>query len=123
MYTCIKKTALRRKSIKCKKMNIKNSRRRKITQKIRGGIQKVYISVQPSALGVRGEKEWSNNVITNADKPYVPKLISKISIDNESGYDIDERIAEIVVSIKDSKKLMTPFHRKMITSEIFSKTT
>jgi hypothetical protein len=118
-----KNKILKRKSSKSKKMRKINIRRRKITQKFRGGLQKVYITVQPSALGVRGEREWSDNVIVNADKPYVPKLSSKVFIDNDSGIDIDERIAEIVGSVKDSVKMMTPYHRKMMTSEILSKTT
>jgi hypothetical protein len=118
----IKKVVLKYKSRKNKKRSRKHLKRRRITHKIRGGVQKVYISVQPTALGVRGAKEWSNNVIENADKPFVHRLTSKVLIDNDSGIDIDERIAEIVGSLKDSDSLMAPFHRKMITSEILSKT-
>jgi hypothetical protein len=47
---------------------------------------------------------------------------SKIAI-NHKWIDIDERIAEIVGSVKDSKLLMTPLHRKMITTEVLSRTT
>jgi hypothetical protein len=110
-----------KKSKKNKKNRNQNLIRRR-TQKIRGGLQNVYISVQPTALGVRGAREWSNNEIVNADKPYVPKLTSKVLIDYD-GMDVDERIAEIVGSIKDSDNLMRPLHRKMISAEILSKTT
>lgn len=110
----LKKKTMKKKSSK-RKINMK----KKNTRKIRGGIQKVYISVQPSALGVRGAKEWSNNVIANADKPIVPKLVSKVIVDNDSGIDIDERIAEIIGSLKDSDKLLKPMHGKMLTSTIY----
>jgi hypothetical protein len=88
------------------------------TRKIRGGNQKVYVSIHPSALGVHGDKEWSKNIIINANKPIVSKLVSKLLIENESGIDIDEKIAEIIVSIKDSDKLLKPYYGKMITSKI-----
>jgi hypothetical protein len=116
-----KKTNLKSKSRKAKKRSKKNLRSRKVTKKTHGGLQKVYVLVQPTALGVRGEKEWSRNIIVNADRPLVPKLTSRILIDNDSSIDIDERIAEIVESIKDSDKLIKPLHRKMITTEILSK--
>lgn len=116
-----KKTICKSKRRISKKRSKKNLRRRKVTQKTHGGLQKVYVLVQPTALGVRGEKEWSRNIVVNADRPRVPKLTSRILMDSDSSIDIDERIAEIVGSIKDSDKLIKPLHRKMITTEILSK--
>lgn len=113
-----KKYRKRRKDKKSRKHVRKNVRKNKRTRKIRGGIAKVHVSIHPSALGVRGDKEWSKNIIVNADKPIVPKLVSNLLIENESGIDIDEKIAEIIVSIKDSDKLINPYYGKMITSKI-----
>lgn len=100
----------------------KISRRNKKTRKIRGGIQKVYMSIQPSALGIRGEKEWVENKPNEQKfeivKPIVPKLVSKIFIDNESSVDIDEKLAEIVGSIKYSDSLIKPLYVQMLTSKI-----
>jgi hypothetical protein len=112
-----RKLSKRYRSRKGKKSR-KSNRKHRRTRKIRGGNQKIYVSIHPSALGVHGDKEWSKNIIINADKPIVPKLVSKLLIENQTGIDIDEKIAEIIVSIKDSDKLIKPYYGKMITSKI-----
>lgn len=54
-------------------------------------------------------------------KPVVSKLLSKVSIVNGSSIDIDEKMAEIIESIKNSDKLGRPIHSKMMTSDIIDK--
>jgi hypothetical protein len=131
----------KKKSIKNKKRERKVRRTRRIKRRIRtrkniGGSRQVYLSIQPSALGVRGDKEWNekawiNNVRSQevfsedsvVKKPIVAKLLSKVYIDNEPSVDIDEKIAEIIGSINDSDKLAKPIYGKMLTSEIVVKAT
>jgi hypothetical protein len=53
-----------KRSIKNKKRERKVRRTRRIKRRIRtrkniGGSRQVYLSIQPSALGVRGDKEWN----------------------------------------------------------------
>ncbi len=115
-----------------KKKSVKNKKRERKTRRIKrriktrknvGGSQEVYLTIQPTALGVRSEREWLKNKIENVEKPVVPKLLSKISIINSSSIDIDEKIAEIIESIKNSDKLIKPIHGKMMTSDIMIKKT
>ena len=114
----------KKKSIKNKKRERKTRRtKRKIrTRKNNGGSQEVYLTIQPTALGIRGEREWndlSGNPVLK--RPVVSKLVSKVSIVNGSSIDIDEKMAEIIESIKNSDKLVKPIHGKMMTSEIINK--
>jgi hypothetical protein len=114
----------KKKSIKIKKRERKT---RRIKRRIRprkniGGSQEVYLTIQPTALGIRGEREWnklSGNPVLK--KPIVSKLLSKVSIVNGSSIDIDEKMAEIIESIKNSGKLGRPIHSKMMTSDIIDK--
>ena len=118
-----------KKSIKNSKLERKTRRikRRISTRKNRarkniGGSQEVYLTIQPTALGIRGEREWndlSGNPVLK--RPVVSKLLSKVSIVNGSSIDIDEKMAEIIESIKNSDKLGRPIHSKMMTSEIIDK--
>ena len=50
----------KRKSIKHKKRERKTKiiKRRNRTRKNIGGSQEVYLTIQPTALGVRGDREW-----------------------------------------------------------------
>ena len=118
-----------KKSIKNSKLERKTRRikRRISTRKNRarkniGGSQEVYLTIQPTALGIRGEREW-NDLSGNSvlKRPVVSKLLSKVSIVNGSSIDIDEKMAEIIESIKNSDKLGRPIHSKMMTSEIIDK--
>ena len=52
-----------------KKKSIKNKKRERKTRRIKrrirtrkniGGSQEVYLTIQPSALGIRDEREWKN---------------------------------------------------------------
>ena len=114
----------KKKSIKIKKRERKT---RRIKRRIRprkniGGSQEVYLTIQPTALGIRGEREWiklSGNPVLK--KPVVSKLLSKVSIVNGTSIDIDEKMAEIIESIKNSAKLERPIHSKMMTSDIIDK--
>ena len=119
----------KKRSFKNKKIERKTRRlkRRIRTRKNRarkniGGSQEVYLTIQPTALGIRGEREWndlSGNPVLK--RPVVSKLVSKVSIVNGSSIDIDEKMAEIIESIKNSDKLVKPIHGKMMTSEIINK--
>ena len=114
-----------------KKKSIKNKKQERKTRRIKrrirprkniGGSQEVYLTIQPTALGIRGEREWnklSGNPVLK--KPIVSKLLSKVSIVNGSSIDIDEKMAEIIESIKNSDKLGRPIHSKMMTSDIIDK--
>lgn len=114
--------AKRKKSKNTKKRSIKhkinNMKTHKKTRKILGGIQKIYVSVQPSALGIREAREWKKYDDGIANRHNVPKLLSKVTIENETGFDVDERIAEIIESIKGSDKLLSPIHGKLLTTTI-----
>ena len=107
---------------RAKKNSIKNSiknkkpgKTRRIKRRIRtrkniGGSQEVYLTIQPSALGIRDEREWKNkNYIDNDEKPItrpvVSKLVSKISIINSPSIDIDEKMAEMIESIENTDKV------------------
>lgn len=117
----------KKKSIKNKKRERKTRRtKRKIrTRKNNGGSQEVYLTIQPTALGIRSEREWESiekdDKIKIAERPVVPKLVSKVSIVNGSSIDIDEKIAEIIEGITNSDKLIKPIYGKMMTSEIMNK--
>ena len=123
---------MRRTKKKSSKNNKIERKTRRIKRRIRtrknrarkniGGSQEVYLTIQPTALGIRGEREWndlSGNPVLK--RPVVSKLLSKVSIVNGSSIDIDEKMAEIIESIKNSDKLGRPIHSKMMTSEIIDK--
>jgi hypothetical protein len=115
-----------------KKKSIKNSNRERKVRKTRrikrrnrtrkniGGSQEVYLTIQPTALGIRGEREWLKNEKENVERPVVPKLQSKVSIVNSPSIDIDEKIAEIIESRKNWADLVKPIHGKMMTSDIIT---
>ena len=114
----------KRKSIKHKKRERKTRiiKRRNRTRKNIGGSQEVYLTIQPTALGVRGDREWlEHGRKKNVERPVIPKLLSKVSIINGSSIDIDEKIAEMIESIQHSDKLIKPIHSKMMTSDIIVK--
>lgn len=113
-----RRRATKRRSIRRKKQGRKSMKRCKASRKTQGGVQKLYVTIQPSALGLREDREWNQNGTKYTDKHNVTKLVSKVFIDNETGIDIDERIAEMVEGIKNSDELLKPIHGKMLTATI-----
>lgn len=114
-------------SIKNKKLGKTRRIKRRIrTRKNIGGSQEVYLTIQPSALSIRDEREWENKKYIDNDekpitRPVVSKLVSKISIINSPSIDIDEKMAEMIESIKNTDKVVRPIYSKMMTSEIINK--
>lgn len=113
-----KKRKTKSKGLKHKRQGLRSIKRCKRCKKTQGGTQKVLISVQPSALGLREDREWLVNNVEHADKHNVSKLVSKVFTDNESSIDIDERLAEIIEGYKNSDKLLRPVHGKLLTTTI-----
>ena len=127
-----KKRSSKNKKIERKTRRIKRRirTRKNRTRKNIGGSQEVYLTIQPTALGIRGEREWGEKMEKHKydgidddriTRPIVSKLLSKVTIVNGPSIDIDEKMAEIIESIKNSDKLVRPIHSKMMTSEIIDK--
>ena len=70
-----KKRKTKSKGLKHKRQGLRSIKRCKRCKTTQGGTQKVLISVQPSALGLREDREWLVNNVEHADKHNVSTFL------------------------------------------------